>query len=223
MWICLTKPRRSLFMAFVFIDSLDSFAEKLVAHLELLLEIDSLRGEPRFWYPGRFAEMKEVVSGNQFEETGPRVGMGDATDITRLPEPSPSEDADTEGEKVQHVLRSTFSVEIDVKFYSHFLVDQRRNPDASPPTTKFGVIASKLLPVFRFLLSPQGLFALRVGLVSIVLWIPAVCHSSAYFYYSHKGIWAVIMGQTAMAMYAGDQIVDFTLRFMGSCLGCGGQ
>ena len=26
-----------------------------------------------------------------------------------------------------------------------------------------------------------------------------------------------------MAMFAGDQIVDFMLRFMGSCLGCAGQ
>jgi len=97
-------------MAFVFIDALDSFAEKLVAHMELLLEIDSMRGEPRFWYPGRFAQMKEVISGRQFEETGPRVGMGDTPDTTHLPEASPSEGPESEGEKVQNVLRSTFPI-----------------------------------------------------------------------------------------------------------------
>jgi hypothetical protein len=31
--------------------------------------------------------------------------------------------------------------------------------------------------------------------VSIALWVPAVCSTSAWFYYDNKGIWALIMAQ----------------------------
>jgi hypothetical protein len=71
----------------------------------------------------------------------------------------------------------------------------RRNPDAFPPKTAFGRFVVKLAPVFRFFKSPQGILALRNGIVSIALWVPAVCSTSAWFYYDNKGIWALIMAQ----------------------------
>ena len=61
--------------------------------------------------------------------------------------------------------------------------------------------------------------------MSVALWVPAVCHSSAWIYYSNKGLWGLIMAQvclsffflrflfcgdisvqTALAVYAGDQV-----------------
>ena len=59
----------------------------------------------------------------------------------------------------------------------------------------FGRFFVKLVAVLRFLKSPEGIFALRVGIVSVALWIPAVCHSTAWVYYDDKGLWALIMGQ----------------------------
>ena len=84
----------------------------------------------------------------------------------------------------------------------------------------------KLAPFFQFFKSVNGIFALRMGLVSVALWVPAVCHSSAWIYYSNKGVWGLIMAQvclsyvclevfgsmvtisiqTALAVYAGDQV-----------------
>lgn len=72
---------------------------------------------------------------------------------------------------------------------------ERRNPDAFPPKTAFGRSVVKIAPVFRFFKSPQGILALRNGIVSIALWVPAVCSNSAWFYYDNKGIWALIMAQ----------------------------
>ena len=71
----------------------------------------------------------------------------------------------------------------------------KRNPDAFPPRTGFGRAMLKLAPIFRFFKSPEGILALRSGIVSVALWIPAVCPQSAWFYYENKGIWALIMAQ----------------------------
>jgi len=65
-----------------------------------------------------------------------------------------------------------------------------------------------------------------MGLVSVALWVPSVCHSTAWFYYTNKGLWALIMAQVChrhlfpllfgpevtfpfqmgLAVYAGDQV-----------------
>ncbi len=52
----------------------------------------------------------------------------------------------------------------------------------------------------RFFKSPEGIFSLRHAVVSIVLWIPAVCSSSAWFYYDNRGIWALIMAQVSFVI-----------------------
>lgn len=110
-------------------------------------------------------------------------------------------------------------------FLTIFFQTEKRNPDAFPPKRAFGKFLLKVAPFFQFLKSDNGIFALRMGLVSVALWVPSVCHSSAWFYYNHKGLWALIMAQvglflfsltfstlltfsiqTALAVYAGDQV-----------------
>ena len=75
---------------------------------------------------------------------------------------------------------------------------EKRNPDAFPPKTTFRRFLLKLAPFFRFFESANGIFALRMGLVSVALWVPAVCHSSAWIYYSNKGLWGLIMAQVCL-------------------------
>ena len=70
-----------------------------------------------------------------------------------------------------------------------------RNPDALPPTTVFGRFFVRLGGFVRFFGSAEGIFALRLAIVSVALWIPSVCHTSAWFYYENRGIWALIMAQ----------------------------
>ena len=61
-----------------------------------------------------------------------------------------------------------------------------------------GKFSVKLLAVFLFLKSPKGIFAFRLGIVSVALWVPAVCHSSAWLYYDNRGVWALIMAQVCV-------------------------
>jgi hypothetical protein len=67
----------------------------------------------------------------------------------------------------------------------------------------------KVGTIFRFFKSAEGIFSLRVAVVSVALWVPAVCHSTAWFYYENKGLWALIMAQMGLAVYAGDQVGVF--------------
>ena len=101
---------------------------------------------------------------------------------------------------------------------------EKRNPDAFPPKTKSGKAFLKLAAFLRFFKSANGIYALRMGFISVALWIPSVCESTAWFYYDNKGLWALIMGQvrscivvcsflelmvsfqTGLAIYAGDQV-----------------
>jgi hypothetical protein len=70
----------------------------------------------------------------------------------------------------------------------------------------------KVGAVFRFFKSAEGIFSLRVAVVSVALWVPAVCHSTAWFYYGNRGLWALIMAQMGLAVYAGDQVGVFQIR-----------
>lgn len=87
------------------------------------------------------------------------------------------------------------------------------NPDASPPTTALGRSVVKFGAIFRFFKSPEGIFSLRTAVVSIALWVPAVCHSTAWFYYENRGLWALIMAQMGLALYAGDQVGSLFYHF----------
>ena len=117
---------------------------------------------------------------------------------------------------------------LDAEAYFDIYFEDKRDPDALPPKTLTGRLLHKTAPFFRFFKSPQGFLALRSGIVSVAMWVPAVCPQTAWFYYDNKGIWALIMAQvgrvlilsilafilifvhfsyqTGLAMYAGNQV-----------------
>jgi len=67
--------------------------------------------------------------------------------------------------------------------------------------------------------TPEALFAFKMVFISIALWIPAVCRSSAHFIYAEKGLWALIMAQTTLNIYAADQIFNIFARVLGTFIG----
>jgi len=71
----------------------------------------------------------------------------------------------------------------------------------------------------RWTHTAEAVFVFRYMLLSILLWLPAVFKSSAHFYYTNKGIWALIMAQTILTVYAGDQMYNYVIRIGGTFLG----
>lgn len=59
-------------------------------------------------------------------------------------------------------------------------------PDAGQPKYRAQRFGRRLAALWNGLVSAQGIFALKYALLTIGLWVPAICPSSAYFAYSNK-------------------------------------
>ncbi|KAF8638679.1 hypothetical protein AX17_002024 [Amanita inopinata Kibby_2008] len=222
---------QSLFICFVFIDIIDGFAERLVKVMELLVMLDSKRPVPRLWMPSGFGKLgRKIMSRRPVDGTPELLAMGTNDDPTSFPDSDSSRassiDQDTEEDEGNSNSEDEHSEKPSSPNSSLLAENEEadckidmRNPDALPPTTVFGRFFVRLGSILRFLKSPEGIFALRHALLSIALWVPAVCPNTAWFYYKEKGIWALIVAQPALAVYAGDQIAGFFVRLIGVALG----
>lgn len=76
-----------------------------------------------------------------------------------------------------------------------------------------------ILGTYQWLLGSEGMYALRLVLVTIALAIPAAIPSSAGFYFREKGLWALIMGQTTVVVYMSDFTLSFVSRAVGTVVG----
>ncbi|PBK89280.1 hypothetical protein ARMGADRAFT_1167595 [Armillaria gallica] len=198
---------RSLFICFVFCDTLEAFADSLIKLLTLIVYLDDKRPKSRLWMPIGFGSVggraKGTVGTNK--NVSP-FAMGAPTDPFKFDE-SLAESQDTlkpEGEKA----------EMEPGVFRH-----ARDPDALPPKSALGKFSLKLASAVRFFWSPQGVYATRYALVSIALWIPSVCFSSSWFVYQYRGLWALIMAQIGLAVFAGDQIYSYGVRLIGTGIG----
>ncbi|RDB27383.1 Uncharacterized protein C57A7.05 [Hypsizygus marmoreus] len=194
---------RSLYICFVFSYALDAFADRLVKFLEIIIDLDGKRPEPRLWAPSGFGKLgRKLMSRREIDKHAVPLSMGTSDDPTAFD--NVSDESDDEDEEAGEILEDKCS---------------RKNPDALPPTTAFGRALLRFGQVLRFFKSPEGIFGLRLAVVSIALWVPSVLRTSAWFYYGNRGVWALIMAQTGLAVYAGDQIAGFIVRLAGTVLG----
>ncbi|KAJ5495098.1 hypothetical protein N7539_000214 [Penicillium diatomitis] len=76
-----------------------------------------------------------------------------------------------------------------------------------------------VLGTYHWLINADGMYALRMVVVTIALAIPAVIPSSAGLYYREKGLWALIMGQTTLVIYMSDFTLSIASRFIGTIVG----
>ncbi|KAL4922590.1 hypothetical protein BDW62DRAFT_215650 [Aspergillus aurantiobrunneus] len=70
--------------------------------------------------------------------------------------------------------------------------------------------------IYHWLSCDEGLYALRMLVVTIALSIPAAIPSSAGFYYRERGLWALIMGQTGLLVYMADFTFSVIARLAGT-------
>ena len=84
---------RSLFFCFVFVDTLDAFAEHLLHVLRMIMDIDTKRPKIKIWFPGRLSKVKDDISNAEFKDTA-GASMGTATDPTSFDSSSNSNTSD---------------------------------------------------------------------------------------------------------------------------------
>ncbi|KAI0002456.1 hypothetical protein BJV74DRAFT_815934 [Russula compacta] len=97
--------------------------------------------------------------------------------------------------------------------------EYRRDPDSRPPTNVLQKIMNGLHVIYHWTKTPEALFIFRYVFLSVALWVPAVIRKTAHFYYVQKGIWALIMAQTTLMIYAGDQLYNYFIRLTGTFFG----
>ncbi|KAJ7474206.1 hypothetical protein FB451DRAFT_1248307 [Mycena latifolia] len=188
---------RSLFICFGFCDALDAFAGRLHRVLVLATAIDLKRPSPRVWMPAGLGKIgRKLLSRAPATVDTQPLAMGTAVDPTQF-----DDDEESAGEEAEAEEEAG---------------PAPRNPDALPPRSGLGRFFVGLGATLRFFKTPEGVFALRHAVVSLALWVPAVVPRTAWFYYSNKGLWALIMAQTGLATFAGDQLAGLAMRLVGT-------
>ncbi|KAJ5786336.1 uncharacterized protein N7503_011548 [Penicillium pulvis] len=76
-----------------------------------------------------------------------------------------------------------------------------------------------IIGTHHWLINADGMYALRMVIVTIALGIPSAIPSSAGFFYREKGLWALIMGQTTLVVYMSDFILSVISRSIGTIIG----
>ncbi len=173
---------RDLFKCHVFTANLIAFSIALIGFLSFLLELERKNPKPRLQLPTAFTK-KLVQSANEKDGGGNPLDMG-ANQLDSSGEDST--DTLVEGEAAEDKRKK----EKKVRSYGDFfqLDDDRladrsiaKDPDAGDPTNFLQRGGRGLASIWDVLTSAHGIFALKYGLVSVALWVPTVCHSSAYF------------------------------------------
>uniref|UniRef100_A0A0W0FWJ3 ER transporter 6TM N-terminal domain-containing protein n=1 Tax=Moniliophthora roreri TaxID=221103 RepID=A0A0W0FWJ3_MONRR len=97
--------------------------------------------------------------------------------------------------------------------------EYRRDPDSAPPTNVVQRIMNTIHSLYHWTKTAEAMFTFKYVIITIALWIPGVLRSTANFYYVQKGLWALIMAQTTMNIFASDQIFNLFTRLLGTIIG----
>ncbi|CAF9908710.1 MAG: hypothetical protein GOMPHAMPRED_006278 [Gomphillus americanus] len=177
-----------------------SFAHSVHKILTRVIELEEQRQKDRFWWP---TSIKDIV---------PLALDRDSNDANIGPTMSRVETArEDQGQSNQHAKskkEELSSIEITRATVIRSRGGRQRNLS--------GRIA---LAAAHWLGSAEGLFALRVLVVSLGLSALAVNRNTAGFFYREKGLWALIMAQTSMTPYTGDFIYGLLVRLLGTVIG----
>ncbi|KAF2145862.1 uncharacterized protein K452DRAFT_349248 [Aplosporella prunicola CBS 121167] len=76
-----------------------------------------------------------------------------------------------------------------------------------------------VLAITKWLGNENGAYALRFLIVTIAMALPAVIPSSAGFYYREKGMWGLIMAQTALTKYSSEYTYGVVSKILGTLIG----
>ncbi|GLB35374.1 putative ER transporter, 6TM, N-terminal [Lyophyllum shimeji] len=96
---------------------------------------------------------------------------------------------------------------------------QRRDPDALPPRNIFEQVMGTIYHSLTGLEGGNVLFAMKAGVLTVLLALPIFLKSSVYFAYNNKFVWGIIMGQVTIARFQGDTGFALLVRIFSTFFG----
>lgn len=203
---------RPLFICLVFCANLVNLGEELLTSHDAIVDLAKKRPKNKIWLPTGLRKIGKLIRSKK-----PVVGKPEEDNVLinlhKYESQEDEEHTDEEDEK-----RDSDATIVD----SSILAGQAepRDPDSLGPTNFIHKGIRGIASAHRFFYSPASLYGLRFAIVTFALWIPSVIPSSAYFVYLHRGIWALIMGQTGMALSSGELVFSLGGRLIGTLMGC---
>ena len=92
---------RSLFICFVFTESLEAFAEHIIKVLGCVVDIDAQRPKPQLWMPGSLNQVALKIRGAKVEGAQGIMAMGATSDPTIFKDSDSQEESDSDDEVEQ--------------------------------------------------------------------------------------------------------------------------
>ncbi|KAF8952696.1 hypothetical protein BDZ97DRAFT_2083222 [Flammula alnicola] len=183
-----------------YMDNIDVCSTELFAFLSFLINIEE--GEPKP-VPRLPRILRTFFS--KFSKSNPKEEP--ARSIT------PSTPLHEEEKDLETPIKTTPTT-------STYLVSSGR-PTATPSPSQACTNTRKQRSrrILRWLSAPETIYALRVGILSVALFTLGVCKTTTSVYTSYTGLIATLLAQSYVAIYAGDQIFFFVIRFSGTVLG----
>lgn len=192
-----SSPLHGLLLGMIFEEKLLDVAEALEGVLAQVVQLERHRVKTRMWLPTGLRHAGAYLFGKSPTPGTPLAG--------EAPRPKNSESS-KEGKKSKRSKGKQGTQE---------QLDSLRFRQGS----KRSATSKAILAIFHWFSSSEGMYALRVLVVTIALGLPAVLRSSAGFYYREKGLWAMIMSQTGLVVYASEFVYGFITRVIGTVIG----
>lgn len=177
---------RSLFLTFVFVTNLVSYATTLVEFLEVLLKVEARSPRNKIQWPFQLNKAVKVATSRDGASVNPLDIGSDSTDEND-DDTSTTDSSDNHEETKKRPTKEEKRRKTEQRRKTKYALD----PDAERPRNALQRFLRTIGFAWAWQSSPEGLFALRYALVSIALWVPAICPSSVYFTYVNRGLWYV--------------------------------
>ncbi|KAI5457584.1 hypothetical protein BGZ63DRAFT_364563 [Mariannaea sp. PMI_226] len=172
--------------------------------LTRIVELEEMRTKIRVWFPKRLMALIQWIGHqNSREHGGTATDLGDGlsriSTVTSLPP-----DLQTKPETKDPNSKSARAELARI---------QTPNGRKRSPEDRI------FLAITNWLGNEEGMFALRMVVVTLALSVPAVVTSTAGFFYRNRVLWAVIMAQLTLVPYTAELLFGSLIRVIGTIVG----
>ncbi|KAI0653782.1 hypothetical protein C8Q70DRAFT_927041 [Cubamyces menziesii] len=184
-------PHRYLFHCYMYQYHLMRFASILTEVLDTIIKLEKENLKARLWLPK--IPIRKMLEWSPW---------------------NPSEDMDKVDDEDPDIIQG-----IQPEWNEDLGATRRRDPDALPPTNAFQHLMHWLYENVTALGRGNALFALKAGLLTVILCIPSFLKGSAAFAYRERFVWGIFMGQLTLARFRGDTTFGLVARIISTFMG----